>query len=68
MYANNNNIMREYNFYTDEIKFDYDDILNYDSSYINLVSRDFNHLQNFHISDTFITISLCIIVYVLSNW
>ena len=68
MYANNNNIMREYNFYTDEIKFDYDDILNYDSSYINLVSRDFNHLQNFHLSDTFITISLCIIVYVLSNW
>jgi|SaaInlStandDraft_6_1057023.scaffolds.fasta_scaffold129730_2 hypothetical protein len=68
MYANNNNIIQEYNFYTDENKFDYDDILNYDSSYINLVSRDFNHLQNFHLSDTFITISLCIIVYVLSNW
>lgn len=68
MYANNNNIIQEYNFYTDEIKFDYDDILNYDSSYINLVSRDFNHLQNFHLSNTMISISICIFMYIISNW
>jgi len=68
MYANNNNIMREYNFYTDEITFDYDDIFKYDSSFINLVSRDFNHIQNYHISDTMISISICIFMYILSKW
>lgn len=68
MFTNNNNIIQEYNPYADEIRLDYDDILNYDSSYINLVSHDFNHLQNYHISDTMISISICIFMYLLSNW
>jgi len=68
MFTNNNNIIQEYNPYTDEITLDYDDIFKYDSSYINLVSRDFNHIQNYHISDTMISISICIFMYILSKW